>query len=364
MTSLTVGRVLRSSVSGKTYRVGALLGAGGFGRVYEAFEADRRGRQVGKPVCIKVTPDQASWHREAYFGELLRGNKRVIQLFESFPYQTAGKGRRPIYCLILERAKHRALADRLRVTRTPWSESSATREIIALLRVLDELHGGGALHRDLTPFNIFVCAGGVLKLGDFGIARHGKIGKGVPAGTFNWGWAPPGIVEGEQQRWLEQDDIYQMGQLLAALVKGQISVISTGDVRQLSCSNSLKAVIRRAVGQRHERYRDAVEMIAAIQSPRTAETGGVSTLKGKTVVFTGPLSMRRRKAEELVRGVGGKVSDVVRTATDVLVRGAQSSRWLAGDQGKKLIDALRLQERGANIRVINERQFQRLVRRR
>jgi NAD-dependent DNA ligase len=102
-------------------------------------------------------------------------------------------------------------------------------------------------------------------------------------------------------------------------------------------------------------------MIAAIQSPRAAATGGVSTLKGKTVVFTGPLSMRRRKAEELVNRVGGKIGDSVRNGTDVLVRGSPSSHWLAGDQGKKLIDAVRLQERGARIRVINERQFKHLV---
>jgi serine/threonine protein kinase len=37
--------------------------------------------------------------------------------------------------------------------------------------VLGKLHRGQALHRDLTPLNVFVCDERRLKLGDFGIVR-------------------------------------------------------------------------------------------------------------------------------------------------------------------------------------------------
>src|SRR5262249_40402246 len=163
-------------------------------------------------------------------GEFLRGNRRVIQVMESFPHSN---GKTTRYCLVLELAKHGALADWFDRGGSPWPEKLAAREVVALLHVLDHLHGGGALHRDLTPFNVFVSAGKILKLGDFGIARHGRPGQGVHAGTFNLRWAPRAIADGAQQRWREEDDIYQVGQLLAALIQGRAEVISTKAVRRL-----------------------------------------------------------------------------------------------------------------------------------
>src|SRR2546422_9288599 len=54
----------------------------------------------------------------------------------------------------------------------PQPERLVRREIAGILAVLDALHRGQALHRDLTPFNVFVCEHEQLKLGDFGIATH------------------------------------------------------------------------------------------------------------------------------------------------------------------------------------------------
>ena len=61
---------------------------------------------------------------------------------------------------MLELAEHGTVADYLKRTGKPWTEARAKREIMALLRVLDQLHGGSATHRDITPFNIFVCKNG------------------------------------------------------------------------------------------------------------------------------------------------------------------------------------------------------------
>jgi len=60
-----------------------------------------------------------------------------------------------------------------------------------------------------------------LKLGDFGIAKL-KLGKkkGIPADLFNIMWSPRGFADGDQDRWLATDDIYQMGQLLGVLLCG------------------------------------------------------------------------------------------------------------------------------------------------
>ena len=52
-------------------------------------------------------------------------------------------------------------------------------------QTLDVLHRGQAMHRDLTPFNVFVCENERLKLGDFGIAAHQANSRGVTADAFN-----------------------------------------------------------------------------------------------------------------------------------------------------------------------------------
>jgi serine/threonine protein kinase len=357
-------RTIRSPVSGRIYSLGDFLGEGGFGAVYRARELNAQGHPMDQIWCIKLTDDPASWHREAYFGELLAGNNRVIRVRESFPtFMRQGPERRVLYCLVLEFARHGSLGQWLARTRQQWTEARIKREVVALLRVLEQLHGGGARHRDLTPFNVLVCTNGILKIGDFGLARHSPNGRGLAASVFAPWWAPPGIADGVEKMWLEQDDIYQMAQLLAALVRWEArEPISTKAVRFLSCSDALKAVIRRAIGDRAGRYRTVGEMIAAIRDPATLPTGGVSTLKGKVVAFTGPLSIPRRNAERWVARAGGKVTKDVTGQTDVLVRGEESPIWIAGRQGKKLLDAARVEERGGHIRVINERQFRRLVR--
>src|SRR5215208_3283171 len=104
MALLRKGRIVDSLFSKRRFEVTGTLGVGGFGEVYRAAEIDDDGNHVGE-FCLKVTKDQSAWHREAYFGELLRGNRRVIQLFDSFPLPSATGGRKGFcYFLVFELA--------------------------------------------------------------------------------------------------------------------------------------------------------------------------------------------------------------------------------------------------------------------
>ena len=60
------------------------------------------------------------------------------------------------------------------------------------------------MHRDLTPFNMFVCTGNELKLGDFGIATHQLNPRGVTADAFNLFHVPNEIAWGRVRRWQNQ----------------------------------------------------------------------------------------------------------------------------------------------------------------
>jgi serine/threonine protein kinase len=86
--------------------------------------------------------------------------------------------------------------------------------------VLEKLHRGRLLHRDLTPLNVFVCDGRRLKLGDFGIVALPEPARGVAAHTLNPYMAPSEVLAGGAPKWQARDDVYQVGQLLAMLIKG------------------------------------------------------------------------------------------------------------------------------------------------
>lgn len=358
MPKLVRGSIVRSPVTGRRYRLGPIIGHGGYGKVFEAYDLTSKA-----PVCLKYTLDQLSWHRESYFGELLRRNRRVIQMYDSFPVMSGRSGRGKIrYCLVLELAVHGTVADYLGRTEQPWPEKRARREIMALLKLLDQLHGGSATHRDITPFNIFVCKNGVLKLGDFGIARHELAGHATKPDAFNPDYVTRGFIDAEHRAWTAVDDVFQMGQLLAMLLFGQPrDRIRVRDLRGLSISPELRGVIRRAIGPRSRRYADAWEMLQALRGDPLPPPTRLRSLEGKTVVFSGPLSITRFDAEVLVVEAGGYVARRVSKEVDVLVQGRRP-RSREGSRPAKLAQAERLVKQGHRIHFIGEAEFRRLAR--
>lgn len=364
MAAFRKGREVKSPVTGRTYRIEKILGQGGFGTAYLADELNRRGKPADT-VCLKTTLDQASWHRESYFGELLRRSKRAIQTLDSFPLMPKG-GRAAIqYCLVLELAEHGTVADYLEKTGKPWTAARAKREIIALLRMLDQLHGASATHRDITPMNIFVCANATLKLGDFGIARHQLAGAPQTVDAFNPAFVTAGMASDARRYWQTADDVYQMGQLLAMLLRGDPqTIVKPRMVDKLDIDDELKAAVKRAIGPRNKRYADAFEMLQALVGDKVSgdERQPLKSLVGKTVVFTGPLSLKRFDAEVLVLQAGGKVAKDVTKAVDVVVQGGRSPNYKSGHKGRKLLAAQRLAKKGQRITFIGEAEFRRLTR--
>ena len=356
--------VVSSPDTGHAYRIGRLVGQGGFGQVYLA---RRLGRARGVPtdVCVKVSAHMDGWLREAYFGQLLHAHPRAIRVFDCFPVQRPDG--RMLYALALEYAAHGDLSSFLARTARPWSEAGARREIAAVLDVLGKLHRGQLLHRDLTPLNVFVCDGPTLKLGDFGIVRQQSDRRGITARTMNTLTAPSEVIAGLVPKWQARDDVYQVGQLLAMLVKGDAqSRIRPAEVRTLTCSGELKEIIYRCIGERRKRYDSADQLIAALRArPASLATGRVRTLKGVHLAFTGILSRPRAEAAAAATRAGAIVHGAPSARTTVVVRGAPNPRQAAGDAGGiKLMEIKRLREKGLSITVLEERQFWRLVTRR
>ncbi len=344
------GTRLDSPVSGKTYVIENVLGAGGFGAAYCATTGD------GDRVCVKVTDHSISWHREAYMAELLAGHPRVVEVHEAFPVIRRGT---VSYAIAMELADG-TLADAV-AKGGQWSEHRVVSQLRGLLGAVDRLHASGALHRDITPANVFVCGPkSDLKLGDFGIARHGPK-KGVPAGTFAPWFVDSDLYYESRTRWTVGDDLWQVGQLAAVLLTAELRPISTREVKDLPCSDGLKLAIRRAIGEPSHRYADARALGAAFGGTEL-EFGRLRSLKGRTVVFTGPLDVKRGEAKDLAEKAGARVLNQPSGAMDVLVVGSDSPLWIAGSSGGvKVLEALALRERGVPMTFINGMQFMRLV---
>jgi hypothetical protein len=92
--------------------------------------------------------------------------------------------------------------------------------------------------------------------------------------------------------------VYQVGQLVGMLVKGDARErINTHHVRDLACSDHLKEIIHRCIGERRKRYVSADELIEALRhAPRRLRVGAQRSLKGVHIAFTGILSRTRKEA--------------------------------------------------------------------
>ncbi|MCP4678039.1 MAG: serine/threonine protein kinase [Deltaproteobacteria bacterium] len=114
----------------------------------------------------------------------------------------------------------------------PWGDDHTAMAVWVICRVLDALnyaHGMtdvngqplNVIHRDLSPSNIYLSMDGVVKLGDFGIARidstrYRQIPM-IPKGKF--GYVAPEQVEGLQMD--SRADIFAVGIVLAELLIGK-----------------------------------------------------------------------------------------------------------------------------------------------
>jgi serine/threonine-protein kinase len=358
---LIADQAIASPETGLQYRIEKFLGKGGFGEVYLARRLGPSAH-VPETVCIKVSPSIDGWVREAYFGKLLDGHPRAIGVYDMFPLMRADG--RVLYYLALEYACHGDLAAFLEQAERPWSETAARREIAGILQVLGKLHRGQLLHRDLTPMNVFVCDNRRLKLGDFGIVRQQSDGRGITVRTMAALTAPSEIIAGAAPKWQARDDVYQVGQLLAMIVKGNARErIRPQEVRALECSDHLKEIVYRCIGERRKRYESADELIAALRTPPVAlKTGALRSLKGVHLTFTGILSRTRAEAIAAARRAGAIVHGMPSVQTGVVVRGRPNAQQAAGREGGlKLMEIKRLRERGHRITLLDEKRFWRLV---
>ncbi|TGT72069.1 MULTISPECIES: protein kinase [unclassified Mesorhizobium] len=240
------------------YELDERIASGGMGEVYRGHNI-----QTGDHVAIKIVLPEFA--RDQTILSLFRKEASILNhlshdavvRYHVFTIDT-GIGR-PY--LAMEFVDGQSLFDVMR--RGPMPADEVRRLCHRLTSGLSAVHQAGAVHRDLSPDNIILPGGRVdrAKIIDFGIARSATGGETLIGGRFagKYNYVSPeqlGLYGGEVS---EQSDIYSLGLVLAAALRG----------KPLDMSGSQYEVIekRRTVPDLSDIDPDFQELIAAMLQP-------------------------------------------------------------------------------------------------
>ena len=224
--ALTPSRHLEPGTTLGPYRIDALVGTGGMGEVYRAYDARLR-----RDVAIKLLPP-----------EFLTDSER-LRRFEQ-EARAAAALNHPNILSVHDIGTHEGVpyfvselltGETLRacIGRGPLSIEQVVDYGSQIARGLAAAHERGIVHRDVKPENLFLTADGRVKVLDFGIAKAGSpsgVNANLPTVT-SAGLTNPGFIVGtvpymspEQVRGAPTDhrsDIFAVGAVLFEMLTGR-----------------------------------------------------------------------------------------------------------------------------------------------
>ena len=209
------------------YRVDRLIGEGGMGRVYEAEHIE-----IGKRVAMKVlhptysrNPEAVQRFRREARAAARLGHPNIVDVTDS---GTTDAGAVYFVMELLEGCDLAEVIGR----EGALSVERSIQITVQMCKALAAAHAAGIVHRDLKPENIFLTSRAgvvdVVKVLDFGIARHTEVEEGPAAGQrrlTNPGMAmgTPEYMAPEQAAGQLADgrcDVYAVGAILFEMLSG------------------------------------------------------------------------------------------------------------------------------------------------
>ncbi|MEV5775834.1 serine/threonine-protein kinase [Streptomyces antimycoticus] len=210
------------------YELAELLGRGGMGEVWAAYD-----QRLDRSVAVKLLTPQTTApgmppRLDPQDPAVIRFTReaRLMAKLEH-PYvpviHDAGTHRASRLYLVMQRVYGNTL-DRLVAQRGPFPVEWAAAVGAQVCSVLVQAHGRGFIHRDLTPRNVMLTADGTVRVLDFGIATALQppdgprlTGTGTVPGT-------PGFISPEQGRGQAAtplSDLYALGCVLYEILGGR-----------------------------------------------------------------------------------------------------------------------------------------------
>lgn len=226
------------------YIIGGVVGAGGFGITYKAWDTKHNVCKAIKeyfqqgvvnriPGDTQVFVSAPKRQEEFEYGkERLLEEARIVAKFQSASivrvedfFEENGTS-----YMVMEFLPYETLENFLINRKKPLSEEEAVSMGVGLCQALEEIHAAGVIHRDISPDNIFVDDAGAVKIIDFGSARLSKEDTDSRLIVLKPGYAPPEQYEkidpenDLQQTWT---DLYALGATLYVAVTGKVPAEST-----------------------------------------------------------------------------------------------------------------------------------------
>lgn len=202
------------------YFLESLLGTGGFGQVWKAFDP-----QLKRPVALKIPRRDKLAAPDHFLAEA----QKVARLRHPgiVPVHDVGS-QEGVFYIVSEFIEGGSLADRL-TKGTPWRTETLTL-IADVADALHHAHERGFVHRDIKPSNILLDEHGKPFLADFGIAVTSQETQASSLGTLPY-MAPEQLGEGKAD---VRSDIYSLGVVLYQLLMGRLpfDAADPGELRQ------------------------------------------------------------------------------------------------------------------------------------
>ena len=299
------------SLTGRTlgrYQILDLIGAGGMGEVYRAYD-ERLDRQVAVkvlPESVAGDPDRLSrFEREARaLAQLAHPNILAIHDLER-------EG--AVSFIVTELLMGETLRSRLGRERLAWRKAVALAASIA--DGLAAAHERGIVHRDIKPANIFLTSDGHVKILDFGLAASSptplasaptesavavRTTPGAVLGTV--GYMSPEQVQGTSLS--PRSDIFSLGCVIYEMLTGDrafarptvaetlaaivVSPVPDPTVTHSGAPPDLARLLQRCLEKAPgERFHSAQDLAFALRSTLAS---GVPTAESVPVVDRAPLS--------------------------------------------------------------------------
>jgi serine/threonine protein kinase len=196
------------------YTISRLLGKGGMGEVYEAYDTDK-----GRTIALKILADEYS--RNSAFRERFQRESRAAAILQEphvIPIHDWGEIDGHLY-IDMRLVDGQTLDDLLATG--PLAPSRAVDIIGQIATALDAAHTARLIHRDVKPQNIIVTAADFAYLVDFGIAATTGDSRlttaGTKIGTLNY-MAPERFSD---QTVTHSVDVYSLACVLYESLTGQ-----------------------------------------------------------------------------------------------------------------------------------------------